>query len=209
MADREIKRLSDHSIHIGATDPLDARALADRLRGDELWHDVVPGLSSVTVIVDLAKGPLATAEEVLARRLEQPIESSAVSTPRDVSLAVRYGGDDGPDLQFVAEQAGMSAEDVIRLHTEASYEVAIMGFVPGFAYLSGLPEPLATPRLAEPRLRVPAGSVGIGGSMAGVYALNGSGGWPLIGRTEMKLFDAKAKDPFILTPGTRVKFERA
>src|SRR5205085_6074087 len=113
----------------------------------------------------------------------------------------------GPDLDQVARQHGLSADDVVRLHTGATYRVYMLGFAPGFAYLGGLPEALATPRRAEPRTVVPAGSVGIGGSQTGIYPLASPGGWQLIGRTPVRLFDAGHQPPTLLAVGDVVKFQ--
>ncbi len=125
---------------------------------------------------------------------------------RLVELPVCYGGDDGPDLDDVAAHCGLSPVEVIRLHSGATYQVAMLGFAPGFAYLLGLPPQLATPRLATPRQRVPAGSVGIAGPQTGVYALETPGGWRIVGRAAATLFDPARAEPFALRAGDRVRF---
>jgi 5-oxoprolinase (ATP-hydrolysing) subunit B len=119
---------------------------------------------------------------------------------------VRYGGAEAPDLAAVANQAGLTGARVVELHCAAEYFVGAVGFLPGFAYLLGLPGVLHTPRLATPRPRVPAGSVAIGGAQTGVYPLDSPGGWNLIGRTEMRLFDAATESPAVLRVGDRVRF---
>ena len=113
---------------------------------------------------------------------------------------------DGPDLADVAAHCGLSTEEVVRRHTGADYVVYFIGFQPGFAYLGGLDEALHTPRRAEPRVAVPAGSVGIGGAQTGIYPLATPGGWQLIGRTALPLFDPQAEPPTLLAPGDRVRF---
>jgi KipI family sensor histidine kinase inhibitor len=123
-----------------------------------------------------------------------------------VEIPVRYGGTYGPDLVDVAAHSGLSIEAVIELHVQPVYTVAMLGFAPGFAYLLGLPETLATPRLATPRLRVPPGSVGIADAQTGVYALKTPGGWRIIGRTDLALFDPARESPFTLQAGDRVRF---
>lgn len=127
--------------------------------------------------------------------------------PREIAVPVCYGGDLGPDLNDVAAMHGMTAEQVIEMHSSASYLVYFLGFVPGFAYLGGLPEKLATPRLPAPRGRVPAGSVGIAGSQTGVYPFTTPGGWRLVGRTPVAMFRAGREDMSLLSIGDRVRFK--
>jgi KipI family sensor histidine kinase inhibitor len=143
------------------------------------------------------------------RALESALESLVGdSTPegRLVELPVRYGGEFGPDLEGVADHCELTAADVVCLHTAPVYRVAMLGFAPGFAYLFGLDARLAAPRLATPRLKVEPGSVGIAGSQTGVYALSTPGGWRIIGRTMLALFDPRRDEPFMLNAGDRVKF---
>jgi len=120
-----------------------------------------------------------------------------------VTLPVLY---QGPDLGFVAEHHRLSVEEVIALHSTPEYLVYMIGFAPGFPYLGGLPEQLATPRLEKPRLSVPRGSVGIGGSQTGVYSVESPGGWRLIGRTPVSLYDPKGQPPALLEAGDRLRF---
>jgi len=130
----------------------------------------------------------------------------AEGEPRTVKIPVSYGGQDGPDLEDVARHCGLSAARVIDLHTAPLYLVYFLGFSPGFPYLGGLPGELATPRLATPRKRVPAGSVAIGGSQTGIYPMESPGGWRIIGRTSMLLFNAEAEPPALLRAGDCVRF---
>ncbi|WP_373974629.1 5-oxoprolinase subunit PxpB [Chitinibacter sp. SCUT-21] len=123
-----------------------------------------------------------------------------------VEIPVVYGGNAGPDLEFVAEQASMSVQQVIEAHCTPLYQVLCIGFLPGFPYLAGLAPVLHTPRRAEPRSQVPAGSVGIGGAQTGIYPCSSPGGWHLIGRTALTLFDANANPPCRLQAGDRVRF---
>src|SRR6266508_2649229 len=115
---------------------------------------------------------------------------------------------DGADLALVAEHWGVSPAEVVRRHTATEFRVAFCGFAPGFGYLTGLPEELAVPRLDTPRARVPAGSVGLAGRYCGVYPSPSPGGWLLIGRTSVRLFDVDEDPPALLAPGTRVRFVR-
>jgi KipI family sensor histidine kinase inhibitor len=122
----------------------------------------------------------------------------------EVVIEVHY---DGPDLDLVAETAGLTTAEVVDLHTGADYRVAFCGFAPGFAYLTGLPEPLRQPRLDSPRTSVPAGSVGVAGEFTAAYPRATPGGWRLIGRTDAPLFDPRRTAPALLAPGDRVRFE--
>jgi inhibitor of KinA len=131
---------------------------------------------------------------------------SATTAPREVVLPVWYGGEAGADLHDVAAHAQMTVEEVVARHTAASYRVAMLGFSPGFPYLLGLDPTLAMPRRSHPRLNVPAGSVAIGGLQTGIYPQTLPGGWQLIGRTPMRLFDLTAASPSLLQPGDRVRF---
>lgn len=123
-----------------------------------------------------------------------------------LSIPVCYGGEFGPDLPCVAESAGLSEQEVIRLHSGAEYVVGMIGFVPGFPYLVGLPHALATPRRTEPRVSVPPGSIGIGGNQTGIYPVSVPGGWRLIGRTPVRLFRPEERPPSLLSPGDIVRF---
>lgn len=176
--------------------------------------DRVPAFASVTVHYDPAHveagddpaaSPYTRFVAALAKHLDQ-IRADALPEPRTVEIPVCYGGALGPDLDDVASRHGMMPDDVIRLHSSAEYLVYMVGFMPGFAYLGGLPDEIATPRRSSPRTAVPAGSVGIGGQQTGVYPLESPGGWNLIGRTPVRVFDL-ARDPSsLLVTGDRVKF---
>ena len=124
---------------------------------------------------------------------------------RTVEIPVVY---DGADLEAVAQLAGLSAEEVVERHTAAEYAVAFIGFAPGFAYLIGGDERLAVPRLPKPRERVPAGSVAIAGPYSAIYPRDSPGGWRLLGRTSLTLFDPQRTSPALLASGDRVRFSR-
>jgi KipI family sensor histidine kinase inhibitor len=134
------------------------------------------------------------------------LDSVVLPEPREIEIPVCYGADFGPDLSDVAAYHRTTPQHVIDLHTSASYVVYFLGFVPGFAYLGGLPDKLATPRLASPRQRVPAGSVAIGGSQTGVYPFPTPGGWRLIGRTPVALFRPDRHNMSLLSIGDHVRF---
>ncbi len=123
-----------------------------------------------------------------------------------IEIAVRYGHEHGPDLAAVAEFAGCSEPEVIRIHSEALYRVYMLGFLPGFAYLGSVDRRIAMPRLDTPRVKVPAGSIGIAGTQTGIYPCDTPGGWRIIGRTAVAAFDASRARPSLLEPGQHVKF---
>ncbi|AXI10248.1 allophanate hydrolase [Oceanobacillus zhaokaii] len=125
-----------------------------------------------------------------------------------VHLPVCYGGEYGPDLETVANHNGISIEDVINLHADVDYLIYMMGFTPGFPYLGGMSEKIATPRLRSPRQKIPVGSVGIAGAQTGVYSMETPGGWQLIGRTPVRLFDSSKQEPILLQAGNYVRFVR-
>lgn len=129
-------------------------------------------------------------------------------TPRVVEIPTVYGGEYGPDLEFVARHSGLLPDEVVRLHSEPLYHVYMLGFIAGFPYLGDLAERLAVPRLSTPRLKVPAGSVGIGGRQTGVYPIESPGGWRIIGRTPLRLFDPSSEAPTAILPGDKVRFVR-
>lgn len=124
-----------------------------------------------------------------------------------VEIPVCYGDELGPDLEYVADYHGFKPDKVIRLHAEPLYLVYMIGFTPGFPYLGGLDERLRTPRRKDPRTRVPAGSVGIADRQTGIYPIDSPGGWRLIGRTPVRIFDWQRPEPFFLKPGDSVRFK--
>lgn len=178
--------------------------LADALRTHGGFIDIVPAMNNLTVVLDPARHEPAAVQDLLMTLWQQA--GSATPPQRRLEIPVRYGGEHGPDLAVVAAHCGLSQQEVIARHSAARYTVFFLGFQPGFAYLGGLPPALATPRRAEPRLTVPAGSVGIGGRQTGIYPASSPGGWQLIGHTELPLFDPQREPPSLLLPGDRVRF---
>ena len=153
--------------------------------------------------------PLQIEYSELVRRVGELVSSSQPAkkrTARRVEVPVVYGGAFGPDLESLADSHSLGAVAVVALHREPVYRVCLIGFTPGFPYLGGLPKTLATPRLATPREAVPAGSVAIGGQQCGIYPVNSPGGWRIIGRTPLRLFDVHRVDPCLLAPGDEVVF---
>lgn len=184
-----------------------AHALAAGLRADApAWlRDVVPAWDSVGVCFDPAQiDPDAALAWLQAHRDDG--SGATLATPRTIEIPVRYGGEHGVDLDAAAAELGLTPAALVARHVAPLYTVAMIGFAPGFPYLDGLDPALALPRLATPRSRVPAGSVGIGGAQTGIYPRESPGGWRLLGRTPLTLFDPAADPPSRLLPGDRVRF---
>lgn len=178
--------------------------LCQRLQQNEQIAEVIPGMNNLTLLL---RDPQLKALDAI-ERLQRWWEESEVllAEPRQVEIPVVYGGAGGPDLAEVARAADLTSQQVVELHSSADYVVYFIGFQPGFPYLGGLDERLHTPRRAEPRLVVPGGSVGIGGSQTGIYPLAAPGGWQLIGHTPVSLFDPQQQPPTLLRPGDSVRF---
>lgn len=164
-----------------------------------------PAYASVLVDFDPRLRTHEQIEALVRERLGMP-DSGRPEELRTIEIPVRYGGEFGPDLEDVARHAGLAAERVVELFSAAEYLVYFVGFATCFPYLGGLPPELATPRLAAPRRHVPAGSVAIAGAQAGVYPLASPGGWRLLGRTSLRLFDPQGSPPPLLRMGDRVRF---
>lgn len=185
------------------------RALGLAVEGARIGgvQEAVPTYCSLAIYYD----PLAIERDILKAHVESLLASAPGrpdEQPRMVEIPTVYGGVYGPDLDFVARYTGLAQDEVIRLHTEPLYHVFMLGFTAGFAYLGGLPERLSVPRLSTPRQRVPAGSVGIGGTQTGIYPRDSPGGWRIVGRTYVRLFDPSAEPPTLLLPGDKVRFVR-
>ena len=167
--------------------------------------DMIPAYASLLVQYN----PLVIRYEEIYKRVSAIVkmDTKVESMEKKVwEIPVLYGGELGPDFSYVAEHAGISGEELIRLHSEKDYLVYMLGFLPGFTYLGGLEEKLHTPRLENPRVKIPAGSVGIGGSQTGVYPVDSPGGWQLIGRTPVKMYDPEKQDPILVQPGEYIHF---
>jgi inhibitor of KinA len=167
--------------------------------------DLVPAYSSLLICYDPRRASFAEMFAFLKAALELP-QAANPPEPRLIEIPVAYGGEFGPDLAFVAQHNRLTEAEAVRLHTSVVYRVYLIGFAPGFAYLGSIPEQIAAPRLETPRTRVPAGSVGIAGRQTGIYPMETPGGWQLIGRTALRLFDPNCDPPALLRPGDRVRF---
>jgi KipI family sensor histidine kinase inhibitor len=184
-------------------------ALCERIRArPPAWlRDLVPAYASVGAFFD----PLAIEAGQVGRWLRAqlealPVDIAATRDARTVEIPVTYGGEAGPDLESAAAELGMTPTQLAQRHAAGEYTVAMIGFAPGFPYLLGLDPALALPRLSTPRTVVPAGSVGIGGAQTGIYPRESPGGWRVIGRTRLALFDPAREPPALLAPGDRVRF---
>ena len=168
-------------------------------------RDVVPTYRSVTVYFDPLRNNNEALRALIDREAVRPVPP-AVLEGESLRIPVCYGGDFGPDLATVAEFAHLPQDEVVRLHVARTYRVFMLGFLPGFAYLGMLDEQIAAPRRAIPRVRVPRGSVAIAGSQTGVYPVDSPGGWQVVGRTPVRLFDKERPALFLMQAGDTVQF---
>jgi inhibitor of KinA len=183
------------------------RALADSLERSPSrgMLEYVPAFTTLAVYYD----PLVVSFDDISAQLASAVSDSGATDnlqPRIVQIPVCYGGDFGPDLDQVAAHTGLSSDEVIAIHSGAEYLVHMLGFAPGFPYLGGMSPRIAAPRRDSPRLKVPAGSVGIAGEQTGVYPLETPGGWQIIGRTPLALFRPSENPPALLRAGDLVRF---
>ena len=169
-------------------------------------REFAPGYRSLLVVFD----PLTLSPSELKARITDVAGrpgSARLPQTKLLTVPVFYGGDYGPDLEWVAGHLGISTDEVIRLHTETMYRVYMIGFTPGYPYMGELPAALAVPRRSTPRTRVPKGSVGIAQRQTGIYSVESPGGWQIIGWTPIELFDPTRQLPSLLEMGDKVKFE--
>jgi len=170
--------------------------------------EIVPTYRSLLIYFD----PLIITRSDLAARIglllgDDGLDAAKPQPARIVEIPVSYGGEHGPDLEFVARPTGLSPDEVVAIHTSVPYLVYMLGFTPGFPYLGGMSERIAAPRLEKPRTAIPGGSVGIAGSQTGIYPVTSPGGWRIIGRTPVKLFDPAAAEPFLFAAGDYLQFK--
>jgi len=202
-SDRSLLLVFDDRISLAAH--RDVLRLTPLLRSVHGVTNVHPAYASILIDFDPLSirhsGVERAAVEMFAQAVVAPLPE-----PRLVEIPVAYGGENGPDLEAVAALSGHTPDEVVAIHSGAEYLVYFLGFSPGFPYLGGMPESIAAPRLETPRRRVPAGSVAIGGRQTGVYPMASPGGWRIIGRTPLRLFDPAIDPPVRLQMGDRVRF---
>jgi inhibitor of KinA len=192
-------------------------ALFDVLKQENISavRDVIPAYSSLTVVYDTVKILFSVTtcisafewmrEEIEKRLLTVQIEENSHKL-QPIEIPVCYHTSVAPDIEFVANSNKIAVNDVVQIHTSIAYRVYMIGFLPGFAYMASVDKRIATPRKHEPRKNVAAGSVGVAGEQTGIYPLDSPGGWQLIGKTPVRLFDASKEQPTLLKPGHQVKF---
>lgn len=198
--------LVDFGEHIDAAINARVMALAERVRRANIpgVTGLVPTYRALTVGYDSLVIRQAALRARLAQLLDEPDELAPAIRCWDVPVA--YGGEEGVDLPWLAEQHGLSVAQVIALHCAVPYRVYMIGFVPGFAYLGGLDERLHTSRRVSPRLLTPAGSISIGGQQTAVSSVAAPSGWHLIGRTPVRSFDPSRQEPFVFAAGDEIRF---
>jgi KipI family sensor histidine kinase inhibitor len=153
--------------------------------------------------------PLEISYEALSEAVMSTLETLDeidLPAPSVIEIPTLYGGDYGPDLENVAKYHEMLPEDVVKIHASGQYRIYMLGFTPGFPYLGGMDERIATPRLETPRTKIHAGSVGIAGAQTGIYPIDSPGGWQIIGRTPLSLYDPGRAEPILLKAGETIKF---
>ncbi|HEY1142041.1 MAG TPA: 5-oxoprolinase subunit PxpB [Lysobacter sp.] len=216
LREAEFEAIADNALVLRLGDRIEpttnarVHVLCERIRAQRpLWlRDLVPAYASAGVFFD----PLLIEVDALKTWLHSILATLPADAPetvaavRTIEIPVAYGGEAGPDLDSAAAELGMTPVDLAKRHAAGEYTVAMIGFAPGFPYLLGLDPALALPRLATPRTSAPAGSVGIGGTQTGIYPRESPGGWRLIGRTPLALFDPSRDEPALLAPGDRVRF---
>jgi KipI family sensor histidine kinase inhibitor len=206
-----IREAGDSALLVEWEEVIDARvnaravAVAQAIRGGAIpgIRDVVPTYRSVAVFFNPLVVDVERLRSAVTRVTEAPLE---MHHGRRVEIPVSYGGEAGPDLGAVAAWAGLSEEEVAERHAVIDYRVFMLGFLPGFPYLGSVDERIAAPRRASPRLRVPAGSVGIAGRQTGIYPHDSPGGWQIVGRSHVRVFDPSASPAALLAPGDTVRF---
>jgi inhibitor of KinA len=222
----EITPLGDSAVIVRVVDDFarnpeaSLNAVLDALRSLEVAAipgvtELAPAYVTVGVFFDPARiepaAPDHSPFDVLAAKIQSILNASSFENEKEIEgstieIPVCYDREFGLDIDDVARVAGLAPAEVIHRHSSAAYRVNCLGFIAGFPFMSGLPSELATPRRSVPRKEVPGGSVGIGGAQTGIYPRNSPGGWNLIGRTPLRLFDVERDPPTILRAGNRVRF---
>ncbi len=207
MGDRSLLVELGNEIHLGVHERVRRLFLAVKQASLNTLLDVVPGYCSLLLVFD----PLTTTPDQIRKTIDElflELDRIELPEPANIEIPVVYGGEYGPDLAWVAKYHKTSPENVIERHTQTGYRVYMIGFTPGFPYMGELPENLETPRKKTPRTAVPKGSVGLAQKQTGIYPARSPGGWQIIGRTPLKLFDPLKNPPSLLEMGDRVRFFR-
>lgn len=169
--------------------------------------EAVPTYRSILIFYDPSKTSFERLQHEILN-IEKRLGEVIIPPPETIEIPVVYGGEYGPDIDFVAQHNHLTSEEVINIHTSGTYLIYMLGFTPGFPFLGGLSERLFTPRLKTPRAVVPAGSVGIANNQTGIYPIDSPGGWQIIGRTPIKLYNPDHENPILLKAGNYLKFKR-
>ncbi|MCK6617058.1 MAG: 5-oxoprolinase subunit PxpB [Cyclobacteriaceae bacterium] len=182
-----------------------------RKQSKPFWRDLIPAYCTLTVVYDIKeiRKHSQSAFEWVSKQLKEAIDrcdDAGILPSRQLFIPACYEPEFGFDLKSLSKAKKIFIDQLIELHTAQTYRVYMLGFLPGFAYMGIVNDKIATPRLTTPRKHVPAGSVGIAGNQTGIYPLDSPGGWHIIGRTPVKLFDAHAENPALFQPGDEVKF---
>ncbi len=202
----QIDLYGDDALSVVIDDSIERHSTAKHLRNTGAWLECVVGMQSVVVRFDSATLSVDRAQQQLREALDSVSINDTNAESELIEIPVCYGGEYGPDLDSVCQMLSLTVNELIEIHASAEYRIDMLGFTPGFAYVGGLSAELNVPRLADPRQRVEAGSIGIADGLTGLYALPGPGGWPLVGRTPLPLFEASSEQPFLLRAGMRVRF---
>ncbi|MCP4577702.1 MAG: 5-oxoprolinase subunit PxpB [Deltaproteobacteria bacterium] len=207
MGDRSLLVALGNEIHMAVHERVRRLFLAVKQACLNTLLDAVPGYCSLLLVFD----PLNTTSDQIRKTIDDlfhHVDEFELPEPANIEIPVVYGGEYGPDLEWVAEYHKTTPEDVIFRHTQNGYRVYMIGFIPGFPYMGELPETLETPRKKTPRTAVPRGSVGLAQKQTGIYPARSPGGWQIIGRTPLNLFDPLKNPPSLLEMGDRVQFFR-
>ncbi len=180
--------------------------LADALKDKGQWTNLIPAYDSAMFTFNPMDVTIEDAKETVEKTLKKLTQSKKKSPKKPIDIPVFYGGDDGPDMTAICESSGLTQGEVIRKHSDIIYRVCLMGFIPGFAFLSETDKALHHPRHVTPRSIVKPGSVGIANWQTGIYGLESPGGWQIIGRTPLVMFDKTRDKPFALEAGDRIRF---
>ncbi len=170
--------------------------------------EILPTYRSLLISYNPLEISFGNLKEIIELAFKNSETNESKSFSREiVEIPVLYGGELGPDLDFVANYNQLSSEEVVKIHSSEEYLIYMIGFTPGFPYVGGMSEKIATPRLQTPRTKIPAGSVGIAANQTGIYPVESPGGWQLIGRTPLQLFDYRKENPFLLDAGHYLSFK--